>query len=217
MNRERPPAELRRFVASDLRPVRALPRPPLRTLWLVPLGLLVWWVFHWLGVRPDAERLGPLMLWAPSVLQAMAGVAVLAVALREAVPGRSIDRRSLVLGGLAVAAWLASVTWATWLRSPSEVPSDLAGLFWRYCVGGPLLATLPLLAGALFLVRRAYPSRPGLAGALCGLGAGLIVDGSWRTYCSVTSPAHILDSHMLGLVAATALGALLGAAVGRRR
>lgn len=217
MSRERPPERLRGIVARDLAPVRPLSRPALRALWLVPLGALVWWILYRQGVRPDAGQLGALMLWGPSVLQALAGLVVLTLALREAVPGRSLDRRSLVLGGAALAAWLASVTWATWLRSPREAPPDLAGFFWRYCTGWSLVAALPLIALALFLVRRAFPTRPALAGALCGLGAGLIVDGSWRTYCSVSAPGHILESHMLGLLVATLIGALLGALVGRRR
>ena len=217
MSRERAPERLRERVARDLRPVRPLPRPALRALWLVPLGALVWWMLYRQGVRPDAAQLGTLMLWAPSILQALAGLLVLALALREAVPGRSIDSRALALGGAALAAWLATVTWATWLRSPREAPPELAGFFWRYCTGWSLVAALPLIALALVLVRRAFPTRPALAGALCGLGAGLIVDGSWRTYCSVSAPGHVLESHMLGLLAATLVGALLGALVGRRR
>ena len=216
MSRERAPERLREMVSRDLAPVRPLSRPALRALWLVPLCAFVWWVLYRQGVRPDAGQLGALMLWGPSVLQALAGLVVLVLALREAVPGRALDRRALALGGAALAAWLASVTWATWLRSPHRAPPDLAGFFWRYCTGWSLVAALPLIALALFLVRRALPTRPALAGALCGLGAGLIVDGSWRTYCSVSAPGHVLESHMLGLLAATLVGTLLGALIGRR-
>lgn len=68
---------------------------------------------------------------------------------------------------------------------------------------------LPLLALTVFLVFRAYPTRPGVTGALAGLGAGLLADGSWRTYCEVSDPAHVLTTHFASVALLTLAGVVL--------
>ena len=78
-----------------------------------------------------------------------------------------------------------------------------------------MLLALPVLAATLFLARRAFPMRPSLVGALCGLGAGLIIDGGWRTYCEVSLPGHVIGSHLLAMGALILLGAVAGAALSR--
>ena len=55
-----------------------------------------------------------------------------------------------------------------------------------------------------------------LTGALAGLGAGLLSDGSWRTYCEVSDPVHVLTSHSASVVLLTLGGILLAWAAARR-
>jgi hypothetical protein len=56
--------------------------------------------------------------------------------------------------------------------------------------------------------RCAFPTRPGLVGALCGLAAGVLADSGWRLACEVSSPAHVLESHAFAVLLVTGLGAL---------
>lgn len=218
MSGERPPEELRRAVANDLRPVRPLPSPWLRVLFLLPLALLLLGFIHFAHpVRFDAERLGAMLLWGLSAAQAVAGLVLLGAALRESLPGRTLSGRLLRIGAGLLLLWLAGVSLATWGRSPTLPPAGHEAFYWRWCSGWPVALGLPLVVTSLWLVRRAWPLRPALAGALCGAGTGLLIDAGWRTYCEVSQLQHIIGSHMLAVVVLTALGALLGGLAGRRR
>ena len=210
------PRELRSAVERTLTPVRPLWRPGTRALALLPIAVVLLAAIRMSGVRFDADRLGSLGLWGLSLLQVSAGLLVVVLAFRESVPGESLSRRglSLVIGSVLI--WLASVTLVTWIVSPVQAPVGREDLYWRICVSWPIVYALPFLAGTLFLVRRAYPMKAGLIGALCGLGAGLIIDGGWRTYCEVSLPEHVVGSHLVALGAVTALGAIAGALSARR-
>jgi hypothetical protein len=80
-------------------------------------------------------------------------------------------------------------------------------------VAGTIVGALPVMAIAGWLVARAFPLRPRLAGALYGIGAGLIADAGWRLFCHFSDPVHVYGAHTLGIVAAAAIGI----AVSRRR
>jgi hypothetical protein len=62
------------------------------------------------------------------------------------------------------------------------------------------------------MVVRAFPTRPAIAGGLCGLSAGVLSDAGWRLSCWISNPSHILESHGLALLALTAAGSLLAVA-----
>jgi hypothetical protein len=74
------------------------------------------------------------------------------------------------------------------------------------------VAALPGGALALHLVRRAAPVSGALAGALVGLGAGLVADAALHLHCAVVDPWHVALYHGFPVV----LLALLGAGLGRR-
>jgi hypothetical protein len=59
------------------------------------------------------------------------------------------------------------------------------------------------------LAARAYPTRPALAGALIGLGAGLIADAGWRIFCHFSEPAHVLSAHLAAVVISAVIGAVV--------
>jgi hypothetical protein len=72
-----------------------------------------------------------------------------------------------------------------------------------------LVSALPALALAAWLVGRAYPLRPLVAGALYGAGAGLLADAGWRLFCHFSDPAHVFAAHTLAVCVTSAAGALL--------
>jgi len=89
------------------------------------------------------------------------------------------------------------------------VPSGLDRLYWMVCFRTPLVLGVPAMIVALVLAFRAYPTRPAVTGALAGLGAGLLSDGSWRTFCEVSDPVHVVSAHLASVAALTLLGIVL--------
>lgn len=217
MSRETIPLSLRTVIEADLAPVAPLAPPWRRSGLLLPGALLILvGIYAGFGLRFDADHIGSPALWGLSGLQVVAGVVLLAAALRESVPGERLRRGHLIalFGGLGL--WIATVTWLTWVRSPTFVPEGSESFYRAWCILWPIGLSLPLIALGLFLARRAFPLRPYLVGALIGAGSGAIVDAGWRTYCEVSAPGHILSSHALAIGAATVVGALAGALCARR-
>jgi hypothetical protein len=191
------PDRATRRILDDLAPVRRLARPWRRALGAVMAAA----VYLRLGVRHDAAALGGTILWGLSAVQMAYGVLLIAAALRTAIPGRGLARRPASLLLLAGGAIVLGTTWLTWLSHASQAPAGLEVRYWAVCLRTPLLIGLPALAF------RAYPTHPALTGALAGLGAGLLSDGSWRTYCEVSDPVHVLTSHAASVVLLTLTGA----------
>lgn len=205
-------------ILADLRPVRPLAPPWQRGLAVCGVAALAAAaVTLRYGVRADAATLGPAVVWGLSAVQAVYGVLLIAAALRESVPGRGMSRGSapaLLLVGLGL---MLLVTGLTWSVHETHVPAGRVLGYWRICFQTSTLAGLPALAVALLLAFRAYPTRPALTGALAGLGAGLLSDGAWRTYCEVTAPGHVLSSHFASVILLTLLGVALAAGTDRLR
>jgi hypothetical protein len=70
-----------------------------------------------------------------------------------------------------------------------------------------IIAIVPI--ALILLVARAFPLRPRLAGALYGIGAGLIADAGWRLFCHFSDPVHVFGAHTLG-IAVVVLIAIVG-------
>jgi hypothetical protein len=204
-----PPAALRDAVRGDLARVRPLRAPSVRALALAPLAAatLVCAVLLF-SLRRDASLLGVSLTWGASAFQALLGVWLIALSLRDAVPGREVHLRALVTSIAIVLGFSAGLTLQTWRISPIGIRSA-----WAYvstlCFVGTWITALPLLAGTVLLVARAFPTRPWSTGLLAGLGAGAAADAGWRLFCHFSQPAHVLLSHTAGMIAAGVAGAVL--------
>jgi hypothetical protein len=75
--------------------------------------------------------------------------------------------------------------------------------------------TLVLIFSWLF--RNSLATRPTVAGALYGAGAGLAINAGWRIACPVSTPWHALGAHGSAIIATVILGALIGHYLGNRR
>jgi hypothetical protein len=208
------PAELFRTIAQDLRPVRPLPAPERRALALAPLGvmLLVGSPSFW-GWRGNLAMLDPSVSWGLSIVQGIVGVLIVGAALREAVPGRTLSGVTLaatIAGAATLVLAITAVTHAV-LETPEPAAIWLGSVL--ICLQTSLLSGLPAVAITVALAARALPSRPAVAGALCGLGAALMTDAGMRLYCNVSTPAHVLVAHGGGLIGLSLAGALLATIV----
>jgi hypothetical protein len=180
----------------------------LRVLGLVPLGIvLLVAAVGVFGLRQDAPQLGVTLTWFGSMLQLALGLVLCFAALREAVPGTTLARRVVRTAFGTAIVGVVTITWITWTASPTLVERPFVGFVWRVCVAGTVLGALPALALSGWLVARAFPLRPQLAGALYGVGAGLMSDAGWRLFCHYSDPVHVLGAHTLGIALACALGA----------
>jgi hypothetical protein len=209
-------AVVRGAILADLTPVRPLPAPLRRALVLLPAGVLLLAaqpLFY--GLRGDAAALGVVRLWGLSAGQSLLGLLFIAAALREAVPGRPLPRTPLLfaLGALVSVV----VTFVTWQGSATVVPPGHVAFYWGVCFTRPVLIGFPVMAIALALAWRAYPLRAALVGAFAGLGAGLMTDAGWRTFCHVSDPVHVLSAHLAAVLALSAAGAAVAALLDRLR
>jgi hypothetical protein len=211
------PPELLAAVERGLKPVRPIASPARRVLALLPLGLalLVAIPAFWGGLRSNVSALGPAAAWGLSGLQVLAGLLIVGAALREAVPGRELSARAVAATVGAALALFVGLTLLTERLVPAAVPP---GVFVRYaweCFWMAAVSSVPVLAAAIWLAGRALPTRPALAGAIYGLGAGITADAGTRLFCWVSSPAHVLLAHGGAILFLAAAGAAAATAVER--
>ena len=155
------PTKLRDAIQEDLKPARPLRRPSTRALALLPVAAAILVGLPLLhAFRPDIAVIGLMRTWGLSIVQAIAGLVIVALALRESVPGRALSGstvRAMVVFGLA----LPSAP-RCWRRRDS---TSALGRDWRWteglaCFKTSALAAVPAIIVAAFLAARAFPLRP---------------------------------------------------------
>ena len=181
-----------------LPPVRPLPSPWVRALWVLPLAVA--------RVAGRADRFSTCARTPSS----SAGSACWGVSLVQSRVGFVVDRRGAARidsgrdwSAGAIALWLGDADRDARRRDARQLGSEpgvrarglVAGLA-CICFGGSAATALPVVALASILAARAYPTRPAIAGALLGLGAGLMADAGWRMFCHFSEPAHVLSAHL---------------------
>lgn len=212
------PKDLRAAIKRDLRPTRPLWSPYVRTLVLIPLAVAI--VLSVPGLRffrSDMHAIGFIKAWGFSFGQALAGLVIIAAALRESIPGRGLSRGRIVATfaiGLAIPFVLLVVTASAYDVGPAPGQAFEEGVS---CFRVSAISAIPALIAAAWLAARAFPLRPGIAGALYGLGCGLIADAGLRLYCEYTVPEHVLFGHGGAIVGAMAVGAIAASVVSRRK
>ena len=204
------PDRLRAQVLADWAPVVPLGSPWRRAARLAPLAALMAGIaaIYW-GPQPDWGAPGFALTVSLSALQWMAGAGLRGLALREAVPGRTAGRATIlaVLGGVVVL--LALNLTAKDAVAAALVPSGREWRFWAICLRGPLLLASPVLVLGSVFAARAFPTRPAWAGALAGVAAGVLIDAGWRLGCFVTDASHVAGAHWLAIGVSSVLGAAL--------
>jgi len=209
------PAQLRARIHADYAAVRPLPSPWVRALWCAPFAVLALLAAPiYFNVRSDAGQLGWFGSWGTSFLQVTVGFALIAAALRESVPGRSWRAGAIGLWIVTPIVLAIAVTLASWAASPVILERSW-WMVWLLCLSGSAATALPLVALASVLVARAYPTRPGIAGLLLGVGAGVIADAGWRMFCHFSEPAHVVSAHLGGVAVAALSGWCLAIRLGR--
>jgi hypothetical protein len=206
----RPGRAYREAIVADLAPVRPLPKPSRRVWLLVPIGLMLAATAPFLnGMRGDLLPFAPLLTWGATGLQAMLGLWLLALGFREAVPGRNVSARALASAAALTLILVSAIAVLTNAASPTVVPPGDEFTDWMECVVWPALIGAPFMVIATLMAARAFPTRPAIAGALCGLSAGVLSDAGWRLSCWISDPVHLAESHGLAILTLAAAGSLV--------
>lgn len=204
------PPDLRDRIVRDLAPTRPLRPPLVRALVLVPFAAAVVVAIPALHFfRPDMPAIGVVRAWGFSIGQAIAGIVIVAAALREAIPGRALSRAvvaAIIACGFALPAALLMLTSGGFDIGPRPGLELGDGIT---CFRVSAVGALPALMIAAFLAARAFPTRPSVAGALYGLGGGLIADAGLRLYCEYSQPEHVILAHGGAIAASIVAGVVL--------
>jgi len=203
------PDALRRALDADHGAIRPL-RPAGRRTVLVVLWttLLLGVLPVLLGLRADAGALGMALSWGAAVFECLVGLALVGLALREAVPGSGVTRttRLCALAGAVVA--FGAVALLCWVRS--GMPRGTFPPAGASCFASEGGLGLPALALTVFLVARAFAVRPRWAGLLGGVGAGVLTDGVWHVICPQADLGHVILWHGGAVLALAGAGWLAG-------
>jgi hypothetical protein len=208
------PESLRRAISEDLQPVRPLPPVWMRMLTAVSVavaGLAAVIVLFKLSLRPDMNQIPMWLGWGCTAVQLVVGVVLIGMALREAVPGGGVPSGavSLAVGAGVVMQILVGI--ATWMHTPGlpfvKGQSVAAGVG---CATHDVALGLPALAVTLWLVFRALPLRPSIAGLLGGAGAAITADAVNHIVCPMSDLRHVLVWHTGVIFGLMLLGWLTG-------
>jgi hypothetical protein len=134
---------------------------------------------------------------------------LLALGFREAVPGRNVSRRALTLASVLTILLVVVITLLTNSASATTVPAGREWQYWAECVVWPAVLGSPFMVVTTLMAVRAFPTRPAIAGGLCGLSAGVLSDAGWRLSCWISDPAHVIESHGLAMMTLAVAGSIL--------
>lgn len=198
------------LLARDAPPAPPRPfAPQLLAAALAGAALSALILIAWLGLRPMQQAMHSPPFWMKAAYTSLLALAGLMATVRLARPGGRIGA-TLVLAAVAV-AWLAMLAMMETMRTPAAGQSHLwLGWSWGVCPFRILALALPVFAAVLWLMRRAAPTRPALAGAAAGLFAGGVGATVYGLYCRETAAAFVVVWYSLGMLACAALGAVLG-------
>lgn len=173
----------------------------------IALSLIVF--FLTLGIRPDIRPALETWRFDLKVFTALLGL-VLAFGVcrdcaRPDMPRHALRRLMplLVLIVAAVAVELALVPEAAWRQR-------LVGSNSMICLPMVPILSLAPLAAVLWMLRRAAPASPALAGASAGLVAALSGATLYAFHCFDDSPLFVATWYTLATLAMVAIGALAG-------
>jgi hypothetical protein len=172
------------------------------------LAGLVWLVL--LGPRADIAEAAATLRFPFKFAVTLALVATAALAWRAAArPGTSVGPAAMLL--LIPPLLLAAGVIAELAAVPEgERMARMIGTNSAVCLTFiPLIGALPLVA-LLAALRQGAPTRPALAGTLCGLAAGGLAATFYAAHCIDDSPLFVAVWYSIAIGMLTLAGALCG-------
>lgn len=163
-----------------------------------------------LGFRPDPMAvLTSLRVLLKQLLPLLLAIGAFGAALALARPEGRIGRWGILLAAVPLVLFVAVTAELIALPSSAWFPAMMGGTS-RFCLTWATAMSLPPLAGALWALRSGASTRPALSGAAAGLLAGGIGAMLYAIHCTEDSPLFYAVWYGLAILAATAIGAVLG-------
>lgn len=222
----KPPQALMRAIAQDFKPVKPSPQPLRLALETAPFALLVSsLILLVIGIRGDSGILGPLLTWGASAAQFALAIVLVWIAAHESTPAGRLPKGTVYSAVVAALLVVLTITVSTFSISPVGSTLRVAGVV---RVVPPLIMDLACgigstVAGGILVLlftwafRNSLATRPTVAGALYGAGAGVAINAGWRIACPFPTLRHALGAHGTAIIATVLLGALIGRFLGARR
>lgn len=173
---------------------------------VVSIGL----VFALFGMRPDfPQAMFGFSFWMKWAYTLSVGLIAVAATVRLARPTGGSLR---MLWPLALPILLlAALAIEEMMRTPMrDWLSMWLGGSWNRCPWRVLLLAVPIFIGLLWSFRKLAPTNLRAAGAAAGLAAGAWAATIYCLHCDEYAAVFVLTWYSLGILLATALGALLG-------
>lgn len=167
-----------------------------------------------LGVRPDVMTAmrNPLFDLKFIVTMALATVAIV-VSLHLSRPEASLGRWAWLLAVPFGLLGVGMIGEMTMMPHRAPMPVRMMGSNSRLCVVAIPLLSLPLLAAALFALRRGAPSRPAVTGAFAGLLSAGLAATLYAAHCTDDSPLFVATWYSFAALIVAAIGAFAGSRV----
>jgi hypothetical protein len=182
-----------------------------------------------IGPRHDSAILGPLLTWGASAAQFALAIVLVWIAAHESTPAARLPWQMVYLAAAAASLLVVFVTLLTFSTSPSNAPllrvpprvnEMLRVSPWIMgfaCGIGSTVAGGILVLFFSWVFRNSLATRPTMAGALYGAGAGLAINAGWRIACPISTLWHALGAHGSAIIATVLLGGFIGRYLGNRR
>lgn len=163
-----------------------------------------------MGVRPDiGTAMYGFSFWMKWAYTISLSVAALSMTIQLARPDTGRLRWFWVIA--VPVLLLAAVGGVEMIRTPrGEWLAMWLGQSWMYCPWRVVALAMPIFAGLLWSFRRLAPTRLRAAGAAAGLAAGAFAATVYCLHCPEVSAIFVLTWYSLGILLASALGAVLG-------
>jgi hypothetical protein len=205
------PESLRQALESDWREVRPLPPSWRRALVAAAVAAAVAAVaLVSFEMRSDIHSIPIWTSWGCAVLELVAGIVLIGVALRQAVPGHGLPSsvvRTFAMTALVVHVAVGVVTALSSLDPPPSSGTLLHGVT---CLSHGCALAVPCLAVTLWLIFRALPTHAPIAGLLGAGGAAICADAVTHLLCPISGLRHVLIWHTGAIVIVMMLGWVAG-------
>jgi len=167
-----------------------------------------------LGVRPDVMTAmrNPLFDLKFLVTLALAAIAI-AVSLHLSRPEASLGRWAWLLAVPLGLLGIGMVGEMAMMPNRAPLPMRMIGSNSKLCLVAIPLLSLPLLAAALFALRRGASSRPAVTGAFAGLLSAGLAATLYAAHCTDDSPMFVTMWYSLAAMIVAAVGAFAGSRV----
>ncbi len=163
----------------------------------------------WLGCQPLEAALRQPWFWMKTTYTGLLVVPAAGLSMRLARPGGRSSFAPLAI--LAILAIMAAIAARQLFQTPAEHRLAVwLGATWRVCSPLILLLSVPIYAALVLALRTLAPTRLTQAGAAAGFLAGALAATIYGLHCPEQGAAFVATWYSLGILGATALGAVTG-------